>query len=521
MTPLGLATDIATYTLANAQYDAGKTEDPNVLVSVDPQNISLNRETKLTWWPRSYGSVPRVAKQVVGYFGIHLNEGQTMRWIVSLGWLLAISLWTCFFWQSASRNALPWLIAILMCARYSTANLFLFDGGEYFYWCVFPAVLLVNLAAIKNRSSNTSTIVLAMLAGFCAPCLVFCKYSAGLSAVAFGIAWMWMVYRKQIRPNQLFYWAVGAGTSTAIVFWLQWLPSGNPTQIDSPMQWTPILWGLGAWLFAMTDLGTLVNKFTVDILPAMGNHNDGSEGWLFLPFIFLVLLILRRENGKNNTVINPLGRQFAVIHLIGFTFLLVAMLVRGSAIHMDTRFLRPAAIAMMPWIIPALASRVVDGITKSIRISAGVLVVLLVIVPCAYGVAAMWEKTWSTDGVGPNGLRHASLEAKMDSKMFFADLLAVSDPHDVLYVIDPALGIPLVSRRLFTEEHASLRTKEELAQRTFNGRPQGRLLIPLPKFMIDDGRAIAIRDSFKDISHWTTGEIHSHPYWILLIGSTE
>ncbi len=521
LTPLGLATDIATYTLANAQYDAGQSNNPNVLVSVDPQNLSLNRETTLTWWPRSYGSVPRVTKQVVGYFGIHLNEGQTMRWLVRLGWLLAIFLWTCFFQQSTSRNALPWLIAILMCARYSTANLFLFDGGEYFYWCVFPAVLLVNFAAIKNRSSNARTIVLAMLAGFCAPCLVFCKYSAGLSAVAFGVAWMWMVYRKQIRPNQLFYWAVGAATATAIVFWLQWLPSGNPTQIDSPMQWTPILWGLGAWLFAMTDLGTLVNKFTVDILPAMGNHHDGSEGWLFLPFIFLVLLTLRRENGKTNAIINPIGRQFAVIHLIGFTLLLVAMLVRGSAIHMDTRFLRPAAIALMPWIIPPLASRVVDGIKKSIRISAGVLLVLLVIVPCAYGVGAMWKKASSLANVGPNGLRHASLDEKMDSTMFFADLLAVSSSDDVIYVIDPALGIPLVSRRLFTEEHASLRTKEELAQRTFNGRPQGRLLIPLPKFMIDDGRAIAIRDSFKDISHWTTSEIRGQPYWILLIGSTE
>jgi hypothetical protein len=105
--------------------------------------------------------------------------------------------------------------------------------------------------------------------------------------------------------------------------------------------------------------------------------------------------------------------------------------------------------------------------------------------------------------------------------MFFADLLAVSDPDDVLYVIDPALGIPLVSRRLFTEEHASLRTKEELAQRTFNGRPQGRLLIPLPKFMIDDGRAIDICDSFKDIPHWTTSEMRGQPYWILLISSTE
>jgi len=107
MTPLGLATDIATYTLANAQYDAGQTNNPDVLVSVDPQNISLNRETKLTWWPRSYGSVPRATKQVVGYFGIHLNEGQTMRWLVRLGWLLAISLWTCFFLAVSVTQCTP------------------------------------------------------------------------------------------------------------------------------------------------------------------------------------------------------------------------------------------------------------------------------------------------------------------------------------------------------------------------------------------------------------------------------
>jgi hypothetical protein len=408
-----------------------------------------------------------------------------------------------------------------MCARYSTANLFLFDGGEYFYWCVFPAVLLVNLAAIKNRSSNISTIVLAMLAGFCAPCLVFCKYSAGLSAVAFGIAWVWMVYQKQIRASQLFYWGVGAGIATAIVFSLQWLPSGNPTQIDSPMQWTPILWGLGAWLFAMTDLGTLVNTFTVDILPAMGNHHDGSEGWLFLPFIFLVLLILRRENGKTNTVINPLGRQLAVIHLIGFTLVLVAMLVRGSAIHMDTRFLRPAAIAMMPWIIPALASRIRNGVTPSIRLSAAALTVVLVIVPCLYGVLSLMDKTLRMETSGPQGLRHSLLESADDVPGFFDELLTLSTDQDVIYITDPALGIPLVSRRLFTEEHAHLRSQTELSRREFHGRPRGRLLIPLPRELQADGCGETIRDSFKDISHWTKHKLSSQPSWVLYIGSTK
>ena len=529
MTPLGLATDIATYTLANAQYDAGQTEDPNVLVSVDPQNISLNRETKLTWWPRSYGSVPRTVRQVAASCGFELNIGQTMRLIVVVGWIAAMILWGLFFWQTTSATVLPWLITVLMCARYSHANAYLFDGGEFLYWAVFPAVLLINLAALKKHvSSNsmkggitTAAIALTMLAGFCAPCLVFCKYSAGLSAVAFAVAWMWMVYRKQIRPNQLFYWAVGAGTATAIVFWLQWLPSGNPTKIDSPMQWTPILWGLGAWLFAMTDLGTLVNKFTVDILPAMGNHNDGSEGWLFLPFIFLVLLILRRENGKTNTVTNPLGRQFAVIHLIGFTFLLVAMLVRGSAIHMDTRFLRPAAIAMMPWIIPCLVSRIRNGVTPSIRLSAAALTVVLVIVPCLYGVLSLMDKTLRMETSGPQGLRHSLLESADDVPGFFDELLTLSTDQDVIYITDPALGIPLVSRRLFTEEHAHLRSQTELSRREFHGRPRGRLLIPLPLELQADGCGETICDSFKDISHWTTHKLSSQPSWVLYIGSTK
>jgi hypothetical protein len=526
---IGLASDLATYTLAGAQFDKGKSKNPHTLVAVDPKNISQLRQEPKTWWPRSYGSIPRTIRQVAVSCGFELNIGQTMRLIVVVGWIAAMILWGLFFWQTTSATVLPWLITVLMCARYSHANAYLFDGGEFLYWAVFPAVLLINLAALKKHisnnsmkgGSNTAAIALTMLAGFCAPCLVFCKYSAGLSAVAFGVAWMWMVYRKQIRTNQLFYWAVGAGIATAIVLSLQWLPSGNPAMtIDSPMQWTPILWGVGAWLFAMTDLGTLVNKFTVDILPAMGNHHDGSEGWLFLPFIFLVLLILRRENGKTNTVINPLGRQLAVIHLIGFTFVLVTMLVRGSAIHLDTRFLRPAAIAMMPWIIPCLVSRIRNGVTPSIQLSAAALTVVLVIAPCLYGVLSLMDKTLRMETSGPQGLRHSLLESADDVPGFFDELLTLSTDQDVIYITDPALGIPLISRRLFTEEHAHLRSQTELSRREFPGRPRGRLLIPLPLELQADGRGETICNSFKDISHWTTHKLSSQPSWVLYIGST-
>ena len=85
---------------------------------------------------------------------------------------------------------------------------------------------------------------------------------------------------------------------------------------------------------------------------------------------FLVLLILRPENGKPaDQTTHSLKKQFVIIHLVGFSFVLAGLLVRGSAIHLDTRFLRPAAIAVMPWVIPPLINRCRNGLTAPIRIS--------------------------------------------------------------------------------------------------------------------------------------------------------
>ena len=271
----GLTSDIATYTLASEQFKAGLTTEPDLLLSVDPQDLSQLRESKLTWWPRSYGFIPRTVQQTAAALGFDLDLGQTIRWIVVGGWILAILLWSRFFQLSTSSTALPWLIVVLLCTRYSHSNGYLFDGGEFFYWAVFPAVLLVNLAALKTRDSKLTTITLAVLAGLLTPGLVLLKYSAGLSSFGFAAAWIWVVYRKHSLQLSLFYWAIGAGISTGLVVGLGLLPAGNPTQIDSPVQWTPLLWAMGAWLFAMTDLGTLLGKFTEDLLPAMGTHNDG------------------------------------------------------------------------------------------------------------------------------------------------------------------------------------------------------------------------------------------------------
>ena len=80
------------------------------------------------------------------------------------------------------------------------------------------------------------------------------------------------------------------------------------------------------------------------------------------------------------------------------------------------------------------------------------------------------------------------------------------------------MGIPLKERRLFLEEHAHLRTKEVLASRNYRGTPAGTLYLPLPKQLVEDGRAEAIKNSFRDITDWSESTIENQPDWILLSG---
>ena len=240
---------------------------------------------------------------------------------------------------------------------------------------------------------------------------------------------------------------------------------------------------------------------------------------------FLVLLILRPENGKpTDQTTHSLKKQFIIIHLVGFSFVLAGLLVRGSAIHLDTRFLRPAAIAVMPWVIPPLISRCRNGLTAAIRISALALTVTLILVPCLYGVLSLGDKTFIRSQVaaartGPMGLRHDLLSDQGNAQAFFQELEMLCGELDMIFITDPALGIPLSRQRLFTEEHAHLRTHKELQRRIYKGHPPGKLLLPLPRSMITDGRATIIQNSFRDVEHWTTNQLHSQPDWVLFIGS--
>ncbi|MBA63507.1 MAG: hypothetical protein CMJ76_14210 [Planctomycetaceae bacterium] len=520
-----VATDVGTYLLANATNDA---RNPTILTSVDPRNLSQNRNSPITWWPESYGAIPEIVEQLAAIIGNHLDIGQVIQWTTFIGWILGITLWFLFFRLVCPATALPWIFLCFLTARYSHVNFYLYDGGEFFYWALFPAVLLLNCKAVLTDQSKLSSTYLAAGAGTVTPLLVLIKYSAGLSSVGFGAGWLWLIYSGYVSKRSFLSWCVNAGMIAGFIFWLGLIPEGNPTQIDSPIQWTPLLWIPGAWLFAMTDLGTLFNKFTLDILPAMGSHEDGSEGWLFIPFALLLWWVLKnhfsqRAKDKSAELKIKRTKPLLIGHLLGFSLMLLVFLVRGSAIHMDTRFLRPAAIALLPLILMALWSAGKSS-RLQIRISAQLLLVSFALIPSLYGIASLGDKTFIRSRYADaltdsNGLRHDLLSKTGDGAAFFEMLEKMTTAKDVIYIIEPTMGIPLKKRRLFIEEHAHLRSRTSLASRNYRGTPAGNLFIPLPKQMVNQGKADAIKRSFQDISNWKVSVMQSQPDWILLIGN--
>ena len=147
----------------------------------------------------------------------------------------------------------------------------------------------------------------------------------------------------------------------------------------------------------------------------------------------------------------------------------------------------------------------------------------LTLIPSLYGMAALVHKSfvraeYAEALTDPVGLRHDLLSLEGNGVRFFQELENMTTADDVIYILEPSMGIPLNNRRLLVEEHAHLRSKDDLATRTYQGTPNGKLYLPLPKLLVTDGRAEVIKESFRDISQWNQRQIPNQPDWLLLIG---
>lgn len=515
-----LDTDAGTCLLAARQKQVGITDQFHTLVTVDPQHLEqppLAR--RITWWPPSYVLLPSLAHSC------GLDWGRSLQFSFLVFWLFGVVAWLLLFRQLVSANILPWLLLAALLFRSTHAAGYLYEGGELMYWALLPAILLLNYAAIRSDRPPQKLLVIA---GFLTPCLVLVKYSAGISALAVGLSWLLLLRLGRVSVKSLCCWGGAAAAASLAIVLAGQLPAGNPAEGDGHLQWAVLAWIPGAWTFAMSDLESLVRFLAVHPdrpwLPAVGRFQDGHIAFLSPLTLLLVgwLFYQQRRSTPDSTSRSANILEILLVsHLVLVSLLLALLIFMGAAIHMDSRFLRPAALAILPILVrQAVAAR--HSQHPPARMAGIGFLLVLVALPAAYGLGTLAEKTLirsrtASQKVGPEGVRHDLLNGAGSAERFYAQWRAAGTEETVYYLIDPAMGLALADRRLLIE-HAHLRTPDYLVQRQYHGRPAGGVLLAVPRTMQEDGRLSLIQKSFVDVSSWEMLAAGRDVGWILVMG---
>ena len=531
--PPEVMTDAGTCLLAAEQFHQRGNIDFHTLVETNANQLDQEVATPITWWPASYAGFPYLFRS------LGFNWGQSLQIVILVGWLLGTWGWTRFFRLLLSPAILPWFVATFLMFRYTHANANVYDAGEFIFWAFFPWVLLVNLQAMQTvRVHHVRASILIALAGILTTLLVTVKYSAGLSALGIAMGWIFVVWRHQVPRRQLGFWILGAGLGTILVSLSGLLPSGNPGTVRSGIQWTALCWGPGAWTFAMTDLESLVARLVLNQptswLPAIGRYGDGRITLLTPVTLGLLLGVwfMGRREGKvtdptdtwNCSLSSPDRSRVqgvVVVHLVTFTVVLTGMIFAGSAIHMDSRFLRPAAIALLPWVIAGIV-KAIHSSQFSTRLVGYATLGLFIVIPAGYGATTAVYKTLirgqgAAARTGPLGIRHDLLAEAGNADAFYKELQPLqTGPTTTYYLLEHALALPLAKQPVIIE-HAHLRNGKHLAGKRYLGRPVGGIVMVVPRRFTDNGKLTTIQESFIDIHEWQTRGLESQPGWLVSI----
>jgi len=519
-----LDTDVGTCLLAAEQYRLGVSDRFHQLVAVNPDDLASPPAAKqITWWPSAY-TIPLWLGRTIG-----LDWGQATQLSFIFFWLVGTVGWLLLFKQLVRPHLLPWILLAALAFRSTHAAGYLYEGGELMYWSLLPFCLLLNQAALDAPQQPGQSLKLPLLAGLLTPCLVMIKYSAGISALAIGLCWLLLLRIGKVQLPRLGCWAAGAGVATGLILLSGQLPDGNPASGSGSWQWSVLAWIPGAWTFAFSDLESLVRFIAVHPdrawLPAVGCYGDGHIAFLSPLTLGLVAWLWICSRNSQQPVPLRAGERgpdtiviLVVAHLVLASLLLGILILGGGAIHMDSRFLRPAALAILPLLV-AQAAGSINSSSRCSRYAAASFLLLLVLLPAAYGKATLIQKMLirgrtAANQVGPAGIRHDLLSANGDARQFYRELGAALDKETVVYVIDPAMAVALADQWLLIE-HAHLRPLDFLAEKRYQGQPAGGVLIAVPSSFLANGKLAAIQQSFVDISGWQQLPTESKVDWVL------
>jgi hypothetical protein len=507
--------------LALRQWLSGTSTSANLLIRVDPADVTHNVAEWLSWWPPSL----QLLAAPMASHGLAL--GTAVRVIFStavitgaIGW----ALWLRRFalpaaWLCAIVVAFPWL-------RHASENAFRYSAEILSFACApWLLLLILRLPALVRLGSARAHAMLTA-AGLVLGTAYGVKYSlfvfvfSGLAYVAWETRAGWLAPGR--RSRTLAALAVLLAGSAIVPIGLRMLNTAHGS-ID-PVSSGP------RHVFAAFDLLCAVANpalaaadaqgplFHALVFPgwAMAANVRGAFGdtnpvvWIGLPAgILLWILLWRFWHGEVRTD-DPAGRAATVILAVNVVALLVLWQI--ADVDQNPRHVAPASLAVLP-----LALR--EGIRwwrvarTTIRVVLTFAVIAFVVAPLSYGFAYVTLKIHgiaATYRPASSGLLTPTLSAQ-DSAAVVAAASKYWTTDSVWLVENPEMALELPGRWMLAYGDRSVGRELQRLSRAVWRQPGDlttsrpiRLLLLLEKgesAAADDGRAAAITGGIAKVPY--------------------
>jgi hypothetical protein len=513
----GVYSDPAWGILAAEQYLQGVSSSPIYTVHAHEDDIAESTTGRVTWWAPSYQIVPLFFR-LIGF-----DLGNSLKLTVLLGWTMIVIGWTLYF-RAVMGTGRLWIaaVALFVFYRYVHCDSDIYSGGEFLLLAVAPWLVLQNLWA-SFRGNLTS----AFFCGLSTSFIFLVKYSALCLSIGIVCFWSILCIQQHLRWSALGSMFLGMSVG-ALAIYLMGFPGGQtPFDPELNFHFHPLsgLWGLGAWIPAMTDFDYVVRwLFMHPARPLLE--------WDYTPRVCAVLgLITVPAFVRYGFTFNKTrsvktfalhARNAAVICVLISGLLYCFLSAEAKSFIKYPRYLRIEALMIFPFIF-LFCCRLARSSEWKRRFGGKLVLIFLFFLPAVFGSFSLVWKLFSIPDrqkslTTTQGIRLDVLPPEGNPIGFYQELEAFSNTKPLYYLSCPELAFPIAHEHLLVE-HVDFIPVEELRSRSYLGLPPGGVIIVAREYLKGNGKLNAIKGSFLSVSSWVDRPMSSAPGWLVSIGS--
>jgi hypothetical protein len=472
------------------QFLARQSPSLNHVVTANPSDLTTLTRAWISWWP------PSTQLAAFPFARLGFSLGATIRIVAGAALLLGALGWARWWAMFALRPAaLAAAMILLPWERYASSGLFQYSAELLAFACI-PWVLLAatRLAGDTSRGRRVRPSP-AFGVGIAAGTLYWVKYSSVFASVGVVLYLVACLLRRPGGIRVVIWLLAGAALPVAALSGLnEWfggaanmLTASHAVRLEPRM----LVYGLGnpalmaadldsalQYLFTNQDHGLLRNPVAV---AAFGVPGSLTLAWL---------LVRARDQVE----------RLAAVTLGVTVSLMVTAWVLSPGVSFEARHVAGASMAAVPAAF-AIGRRSWARFHPYTRLWLIIVATIYVLLPWTYGPVSVAAKLWrAKDYVTTNTGLYNPLLSPHDAALALGEVTQACEPKPVVWYIPNELTA-LEFTGPIIETSADFESLAELSARHYRGNVAICALLP-PKFETN-GKGLAIRNSFGDVTAWT------------------